>query len=273
MCHTGGARTEETSKENSRNCLMVPKMEVDSRVSAHAEAPYGDVSHYGHTSQHDATVQNVIFPAPPRRVSRRAAPRVEEAIMVAIDLLEEQGEQGFRISSVKDRTGISIGSLYHHFGSRDGLIKAARAHQLAEAFRSDGEAVTEIALRARTVGEFISRVRDTAVAMVSPEGEQHRLHRIEFIGSAVSRPDLFATVQEMQTAAVDHLEECTRTLAERGWLRPGITPRALATLLLAVGLGRAISDIDLHRPSAEEWAEGIAVSLGALLAEPGDASG
>jgi len=208
---------------------------------------------------------NILFAAPPRKISRRAAPRVDEAIMVAVDLLEEQGEQGFRISSVKERTGISIGSLYHHFGSRDGLIKAARAHQLAEMFRSDGAVLIQIVEASRTVEELLASIRSAAVEMTGDDARQSRLHRIEFIGSAVSRPDLFATVQEMQTQAVDHVEAAAQVLVARGWVRASITARTLASMLLCVGLGRVICDLDEHRTTSEEWAEGIDAALRGML--------
>jgi len=208
---------------------------------------------------------NILFAAPPRKVSRRAAPRVDEAIMVAIDLLEEQGEQGFRISSVKERTGISIGSLYHHFGSRDGLIKAARAHQLAEVFRSDGAVLVQIVEESRSVEEFLAAMRSAAVEMTGDEARQFRLHRIEFIGSSVSRPDLFATVQELQTQAIDHVETAAEVLVARGWVQPAITARTLASMLLCVGLGRVICDLDEHGPTSEQWAECIDAALRGML--------
>ena len=48
----------------------------------------------------------------------------ERALVAALALFEIQGVAGTTIEQVRDSAGISIGSLYHHFGSRDGLVAA-----------------------------------------------------------------------------------------------------------------------------------------------------
>jgi len=50
-------------------------------------------------------------------------------VLATVAILVESGESGFRIETLMERTGISKSSLYAAFGSRDGLIAAARARQ------------------------------------------------------------------------------------------------------------------------------------------------
>ena len=56
---------------------------------------------------------------PPARRSSR-----QRALAAALALFDAHGVAGTTIEQVRDRAGISIGSLYHHFGSRDGLVAA-----------------------------------------------------------------------------------------------------------------------------------------------------
>jgi AcrR family transcriptional regulator len=48
----------------------------------------------------------------------------QRALDAALALFEARGVANTTIEEVRDRSGVSIGSLYHHFGSRDGLVAA-----------------------------------------------------------------------------------------------------------------------------------------------------
>ncbi|MFU0243223.1 TetR/AcrR family transcriptional regulator, partial [Streptomyces scabiei] len=46
----------------------------------------------------------------------------------ALRLYTESGEQGVTVTAVTRTSGISLGSVYHHFGSLDGLLTALTEH-------------------------------------------------------------------------------------------------------------------------------------------------
>ncbi|MFI5565786.1 TetR/AcrR family transcriptional regulator [Streptomyces sp. NPDC051740] len=48
----------------------------------------------------------------------------EQLLDAALRVYAESGEQGLTVSAVTAASGISPGSLYHHFGSMDGLLTA-----------------------------------------------------------------------------------------------------------------------------------------------------
>ncbi|MFE2276958.1 TetR/AcrR family transcriptional regulator [Streptomyces sp. NPDC059454] len=49
---------------------------------------------------------------------------VEQLLDAALRVYAESGEQGLTVSAVTAASGVSPGSLYHHFGSMDGLLTA-----------------------------------------------------------------------------------------------------------------------------------------------------
>jgi AcrR family transcriptional regulator len=55
-----------------------------------------------------------------------AAPRDTRTRLLdaALELFDEHGFEGFTVHAVVAQSGISLGSLYHHFGSMDGLSAA-----------------------------------------------------------------------------------------------------------------------------------------------------
>jgi len=59
----------------------------------------------------------------------------QRALAAALALFDAQGVEAATIEQVRDAAGVSIGSLYHHFGSREGLV-AALYEDLLERYRS-----------------------------------------------------------------------------------------------------------------------------------------
>jgi AcrR family transcriptional regulator len=66
--------------------------------------------------------------APKQERSRRSLDRVIEAAVV---LLVERGSDAFTLAEVAARSGVSIGSIYARVGSKDDLLRAAQARELA----------------------------------------------------------------------------------------------------------------------------------------------
>jgi AcrR family transcriptional regulator len=73
----------------------------------------------------------------PDDIARRAAERStrQRALVAALALFDAQGVEATTIEQVRDASGVSIGSLYHHFGSREGLV-AALYEDLLERYRA-----------------------------------------------------------------------------------------------------------------------------------------
>ena len=59
----------------------------------------------------------------------RAEPGVRKAhkrhiLSIALDCFDEQGLEATTIEMIRERAASSIGSIYHHFGSKEGLVAA-----------------------------------------------------------------------------------------------------------------------------------------------------
>ena len=73
----------------------------------------------------------------------RARDTRERLLDAALAVFEEHGWVGYTVHSVIAASGISLGSLYHHFGSMDGLTAALYARCMAALLDEIGAAATE----------------------------------------------------------------------------------------------------------------------------------
>ena len=174
-------------------------------------------------------------------------------IDAAVALLDEYGEQGLRIADIHRISGVSVGSLYHHFGSRDGLVKAARARQFRTNHSTYGALFVELALRSQTAQEFVDGLREMLPLLHSQERGIERLRRFAYIGSAATRPDLLDEIRAEETELVTLGADLAKTLIDRGWVKDGITARALTAYSVALELGAIVLDLDDEQAEDEWW--------------------
>ncbi|MCT9935350.1 TetR/AcrR family transcriptional regulator [Planotetraspora sp. A-T 1434] len=63
---------------------------------------------------------------------QRSEETVRRLLAAALDVYTEDGPEGFTMRAVTARSGVSVGSLYHHFGSFDGLANALYSECMAD---------------------------------------------------------------------------------------------------------------------------------------------
>jgi len=170
-----------------------------------------------------------------------------------IDLLDEHGEQGLRIAEVSRRSGVSIGSIYHHFGDRDGLIKAARTRQFRASAPTYAAVLAELASNSSSASEFVSGFRELIRYVHAPERGDERFKRIVYIASAMSRPDLLEELRQQQTELITLGTAIAEMLVNRGWVKDEVSARALVTFSLALEIGAVVADLDSERVDEAWW--------------------
>lgn len=65
---------------------------------------------------------------------QRGEATVDQLLTAALRVYATSGQQGFTVSAVVKASGVSLGSLYHHFGSFDGLAAALYIRCMGELF-------------------------------------------------------------------------------------------------------------------------------------------
>lgn len=73
---------------------------------------------------------------------QRTANRRNQILAAALALISEQGVQGVTIAQICQRSGASVGSLYHHFGDREGVLYGLYHESFADCFGQLRQAVT-----------------------------------------------------------------------------------------------------------------------------------
>jgi len=201
--------------------------------------------------------------AGPRNERSRATR--DRVLEVVVEQLESGGEAAVRIDAVRDRSGVSIGSIYHHFGDRDGLIAAAQIHRFSRYVEAEIVALSEIVQRAANVEEFRRSLRLLTLHTASQVRTAQCWGRISVLGSLIGRDELRADVRAVQTRLIGEFQAHVAQGQARGFFRSDLDARAIALFVEAYSLGYALNDLDEHRVSEQDWERVVWRVIDALL--------
>jgi AcrR family transcriptional regulator len=179
--------------------------------------------------------------------------------------MEATGEASIRITKILQESGVTNGSLYHHFGSREGLVQAA----IAERFL--GSVTKGLAVFAGRVSEVTSTeelfkvFREELVRIGSPEVQAQRVHRMTALAAALPRADLLERIIADQALYFDGAADAIGRLKDQGFVRGDIDVRAFSAWFLGLSLSRLLSDIDPDLNPDTEWSQYTYTALVAIL--------
>ena len=92
------------------------------------------MSNYSHFHSHlrimTATSSQIIVTVRKKPLQSRSRATVEAVLVAAAHILEERGLSGFNTNAVAERAGVSIGSLYQYFPSKDAILVALMEQSL-----------------------------------------------------------------------------------------------------------------------------------------------
>lgn len=154
-----------------------------------------------------------------------------------MEVIDSEGEAGVRVNHIVDAAGVTPPTLYHYFGSRDGLIVEAQAERFVRIIRKDMAMLRTALESVRTPRQMRAALETVSDVLMAPSRRGGRLARINILGSTLARPELARRLAAAQEAVFRNFTEMFAPLQERGLIRP-----------------------DVHLPTAIYWISGLFTS-------------
>jgi len=187
------------------------------------------------------------------RTFRRLDPQRQQAVVQAI--LDEAGEAGpaaINIKKVAGRAGVSVGSLYQYFGSREGLMAFAVA--LCVRYMTDMFTESRPYLVAMPLREALSAYLSYGI-----EWSATQMGLIRFFGRAAYQGDpslAESVVRPVALAMRSLVHDLLAAAQERGELRPDLDLEAAARLvnlwLIALGDSQLLPYLNIYYQVTDE---------------------
>jgi AcrR family transcriptional regulator len=147
---------------------------------------------------------------------RAAAAEVTRARLIdaAISRFAADGV-GASFDAVAADVGVTKGALYHHFGSKEGLVEAV----YKEAIRRHAARVTEASSTGSGRDRLLALV-DASARLYGSRSPFYRLLVSLHLAAAMERPALADTARKMQRTQRDYMIELVREGQRDGSIRP-----------------------------------------------------
>lgn len=170
----------------------------------------------------------------------------------AVELLDDVPVDSLTSALIMERSGVSYGSLYHHYADISDLVEQAIVHRYTRRLKESVGAVRAL-LDCTDDAQFREQTERLLDQSMRPERRLNRLERVEALGALHSRPRLEERIARAQQEITDDQAAIIVELQRRGWLRTDVEPVALSAFIQAITLGRVVDDVAERRIDRDSW--------------------
>ena len=182
--------------------------------------------------------------------------------MTTVTLLGGAHPDKVHVDEVLATSGISKGSLYHHFEDFSDLIEAALIFRFSANVDRNIDAITDILTSVTNRDEFFSGLARITVLTQGPDLAPIRFERARALGIAGNSDRFRARLGAEQHRVTDALADLFREAQVKGWMNSEFDPQAAAVFIQSYTLGKVVDDITPEPMDHHAW-----VSLISRVAE------
>jgi AcrR family transcriptional regulator len=189
----------------------------------------------------------------PELPHRSTHPTRDKLLASVVVLLQTHLPQAITSEMVLKHSGISRGSMYHHFKDFAELVEVALVQAFAANVDRSIAALTAILVSAQKKADIYTGMAQVTAATQGAELKPIRFQRARLIAFSEDNPRLAHALAVEQQRLTDAITDLVREAQMRGWMNKEFDPQAAAVLIQAYTLGKIVDDIALVPMSDAAW--------------------
>ena len=184
---------------------------------------------------------------------RHTHPTKTALIEATRELLESHPRKEISTEQILTKSGISKGSLYHHFEDLEELIESATLLRYTEWVDGSIEAITQVLRAVKSPDDVYNSLVAITQQTQSPARKPDRVYRAEVLGAAASSPRLAKNLGAEQQRLTDALADLVRETQAKGFFHEDIDPQVLAVFIQAYTFGKVVDDYSENPMNPDNW--------------------
>jgi len=180
-------------------------------------------------------------------------PTRRNLLTATIQLFEEFSAEDLTIEEVLQASGVSKGSLYHHFKDLGELLDEAMLTKFSMGVDEHIALIETVLQTASSQKEVLEGFRTVTRISQRSSLRGQRSFRMNLLLRADREPALAKKLALEQQRLTDALEAQIKRMQLLGWLRSDFNARAGAILIQAYSIGRRVDQIVEDTVSEENW--------------------
>ena len=193
-------------------------------------------------------------------------PTKRALVQTVLDQLKTKKSSDLTSELILETSGISKGSLYHHFEDFDDLIETAQVFRYAAYVDQSIHILTKVFQTAKNRDEMLTELKQLTKFTQSPNLVSQRMDRATSISLANANPRMMQKLNAQQDRLNEALIDIFREARDRGWINKEIDLHAGAVFIQAYTLGIIINDVSGKKLDNKAWTDLIDLFASKIIA-------
>lgn len=150
-------------------------------------------------------------------------------------------------------SGVSRGSLYHHFDDMNDLIAKTFYVSFSQLADQNIKMIEELIENSHSRSDFLKSAHAFNKVTQAPDRRDTRFHRLRLIGIAAGNEQASLILEKEQKRLTNAYRLLFEKAQKNGWVSTDIDAHAAAVFIQAYTFGRVIDDISADKVDPEAW--------------------
>jgi len=180
-------------------------------------------------------------------------PTQEILIDAVLSLAETRPIREIIVDDVLRFSGVSRGSLYHHFEDYNDLLDVAQVSFFAKLVDEAISSAMKTLRTAKTREEWLELDKAATRKNNSGKRRKERVMRAHILANTFDSPKMMKLMQSEQDRLTRSMTDIYREAVNRGWGNSNLDPEAAVVLVQSYYIGRLIGDLSRSGLPDDKW--------------------
>jgi AcrR family transcriptional regulator len=192
-------------------------------------------------------------------------PTKTRLIETAAELLESQFPEAIQVDEILDKSGVSKGSLYHHFEDLGELLEAAQVARYATWVDRSISLIVPVLSGAKNRDDILNGLQTLTTYTQSSEYKSTRFSRARTLANSQHSERFKMALGLEQDRLTTALEDLVSEAKNKGLFKPELDSRIVAVFIQSYTLGKIVDDVVPTPMDQEKWDDFILIMLNATM--------
>lgn len=172
-------------------------------------------------------------------------------------MLESKTPSEILAEEVLEVSGVSKGSMYHHFEDLQDLVETAQVYRYSKWIDASIDFLTKNVATARSKEELKLALRNLTEFTQSDERKGARAERARALAACYENPRMAKQMGRETQRLTDSITDVTEEVKNKGLFHSEVDAKALATFIQAYTLGKLVNDYNPSGVTETQWVDFI----------------